>query len=110
MKQYAILDITNSMADGHDTEITLVQDGDTREEAIAGLADTAEIGRTYIEVRQLGSPIVPQERKAISLTRVKAEDLSKPFDPPDDPPVEAEPSSEPAARRKKRGATNPDEE
>ena len=66
-EQYLILDVTNTETDG---DAIVVCQGKTREEAWKVLPEHALMGRTYQEVRCLGAPIQPKERKAVTLSRV----------------------------------------
>jgi phosphotransferase system HPr-like phosphotransfer protein len=68
MKAYATLNVTDP------ANITVVSEGDTRNEAFSALAEVAEIGNTYVEIRTLGNPIQPKERKAVTLSRVTVDE------------------------------------
>lgn len=91
MKAYVILQV--SYVDGP----KVVAEGDTREEAFAGLKEIAEVGEQYQEMRTLGDVIEPRERTAVTLSRVATKKVGAATEKPEDTEPENEPAVEPEA-------------
>lgn len=104
MKPYLVIDVTNADTD---SEVYVIGQGDTRDEAMKELEGAAVVGHRYAEVRILGKLIEPRERKAVTLARVDEEE-APPAEPPvnDAPPeeVEEDPFSEEEVPPPRRGS------